>query len=141
MIQNSWANNYYENARYKRHFTPEQFNKHHRPLREAILSRPTVAVIIVTSTQDPDLIIGYCIVEKPKDFEAVILHFIYIKKDFRTLGIAKELVSRVTKPERSVFYTHKTGIVQTIFTGSNKQIRNYQTLDKYKSWHFMPHMI
>lgn len=56
-------------------------------------------VLIACPEDDPDTIVGYLI------YVHEILHYIYIKRDFRMMGIANELVkSSGLKDE--IFFTH-----------------------------------
>lgn len=104
-IQNSWAQSYYGGDGFKEHINPLEFNTYHRPFREEFLKRPTAAVIICCSKEDPDLIIGWIALEKKKT--GIYMHYIYVKHTFQREGIGKELFNHV-KDIRPVYMTHLT---------------------------------
>lgn len=54
---------------------------------KALLARPDSAVKLAALSDDPDVVLGWALVEPDK------LHFVYVKKDYRRIGIAKSLVS------------------------------------------------
>ena len=127
-IQSSWGNSYYEGVNGHKLLEGQDFHKHHRPIREAILNKPNIAIIVCASTEDPDLIIGYIIVEKPESSDYSVLHYVYVKQAFKRQGIARELFKRsITK--KPVMYTHETITAGRVFT--KFKVKNRECLDRY----------
>lgn len=62
--------------------------------------------IIMCDSEDPDLIYGFAIHEKLKDYD--VLHYIYVRKDFRTKGIAHKMLDSIKSDNRSVAMSHLT---------------------------------
>jgi len=101
----------------------------HEPCLKAILA--TSDTMCVVDHQDPDHILGY-IVYKDYGFFTVI-HWIYIKQQFRDFGMAKYLLACV-EPKKIVFTTHETTESQKFF---NKQkIRTFYVPHlRHGEWH------
>lgn len=130
-IQSSWGSSYYTGAGYQKFVSPEIFHLFHRPLREHYLSRPTAAVIVCVSKDDPSLIVGWIAVEKPKDGFNMILHYLYVKQDFRKAKIASELIAKaIPKGSRAILTTHVTDVASKILVRS-----------KYRDYEFTPHLV
>lgn len=134
-LHSSWGKSYYEGVNGHKLLSPEEFHIHHRPIREKILSRPNVAIIICASKEDLGHIIGYIIVEKPPQSRGLILHYIYVKQVFKREGIAHKLI-QMAITERPVLYTHSTIIAGKIV---NKfKARGREELERF--FH-APHLI
>lgn len=106
-IQSSWGSSYYKGQEFHLWMSPQTFHHYHRPIRDQILSRPTLAIIICCSKLDPDQIIGWIAVEAIPDVEQMIVHYLYVKKIYKGEGIAQDLFNRavITRP---VFFSHMT---------------------------------
>lgn len=67
------------------------------------------SVLIATPQDDIDLIVGYLI------FDDESLHYVYVKKDFRQMGIALSLIKSVEIENRfQLVYTHLSKYSQYI---------------------------
>lgn len=66
-----------------------EFYKNYRKVIERLLSRPETKVTISCLKEDPDVILGYSIT-RPS-----IIDWIFVKKAWRGLGIAKDLVAHI----------------------------------------------
>lgn len=133
-IQSSWGHSYYDGVNGNRFLNPQEFHNRHRPIRERILNKPNVAIIICCAKEAPSLIIGYAILEKPSGTQAIILHYLYVKQAFKTEKIAVDLILQIK--DRPVLYTHST-------IKANK-IMNRFKLEKRKELErflFAPHLI
>lgn len=129
-IQSSWGSSYIEGNSYQDWLTPSEFHQFHRPIREAFFLRNSTAVILCVSKDDPDLILGWVAVEKPRTSKGLVLHYIYIKGAFQGQGISKELLNRAL-PTGPIFYTHLTQKAQKIM-----QKKSNETKDFY----YIPHV-
>ena len=62
-------------------------NLYHKHV-ESILSRPGVIVLIACLKDDPDVILGFSIVD------GTTLHFVFVKPAWRKIGLANDLVPK-----------------------------------------------
>lgn len=134
-IQSSWGNSYYEGVNGHKLILAEEFHAHHRPIRDRILNKPNIAIIVCASKEDPSLIIGYSIVEKPPQSRGLILHYLYVKQAFKKEKIASHLLEMSCK-DRPVLFTHSTIIAGKIM--SKLKAKGRQDLDRFL---FTPHLI
>lgn len=81
------------------------FMKHYHNVIESLLSLPTTKVKIACLRDDPEVILGYVVVNQ----DDTVLHFCFIKKAWRAIGIARSLVSPSTKT-----VTHLTKLGQIL---------------------------
>lgn len=134
-IQSSWGTSYHDGVNGHKLITPEEFHSYHRPIREKILNKPNIAVIVCASKDDNDLIIGYSIVEKPKESHGVLLHYLYVKQAFKGQQIATELLAKSIS-EKPVLYTHST-------IAAGRIIYKYKLKGKeeFERFLFCPHLI
>lgn len=85
-----------------------------RRLIEYVIKSPKTATLVACLSTAPDVIVGYSVAEQ-KD-EQAILHWVFVKKDWRKLGIARALVypetthvthltklGRIIKPARWIY--------------------------------------
>lgn len=84
----TWLRAYKHASSFARHIERPTFFKYHQAVIRRILDRGA-AVTICTPGDDRDVILGYSITEPG------ILHFVYVKKPFRRLGIASSLIAEV----------------------------------------------
>lgn len=130
-IQRSWGKSYFDGCGYDEFLRAQEFDFHHRPLRDRILACPRVAIIVCASRADQDTIVGYIIVEMPRKTNATILHYLYVKKDFWGMGIANELIDSAIKSD-IILMTHVT----------EKAARIMQKKDqKYRNFYLIPHLV
>ncbi len=64
----------------------DTFMKGYHAHVETLLSRPQVFVRIACLVADPDVILGFSIIEQDK------LHYVFVKPQWRKIGLAKDLV-------------------------------------------------
>lgn len=129
-IQNSWGSSYYKGANYSKYLSPEEFHKSHRPIRESLFKKPNIAIVLAVAEKDSSLILGWVAVEKPAKSPVTILHYIYVKQAFKDLGIASELLHKVTN-HNSVLYTHLTDKAERLM---------HKKRQKYFNYHYCPHL-
>lgn len=122
-IQNSWGSSYYKGAEFNDVMSPREFNAQHRPIREEILSRPNAAVIIACSKEDEDLILGWILIEKPK--EGLMLHYLYVKEAFKGEGVSTELLKKALI-EKPILVTHMTDRARKIIRKKKEQFKDYR---------------
>lgn len=69
----------------------DTFMKFYHLHLEHIFSRPNVTIGIACLVEDPDVILGFSV------FEPEILHFVFVKPDWRKIGLATDLVPKSIK--------------------------------------------
>lgn len=130
-IMSSWGHSYYKGYTYQFMLSPKDFHLFHRPIRENIMKRPTVATIVCVAKIDPDLIIGWVAVEKPVDYAGIIIHYLYVKEAFKGRGIASELYKSICPSVGPVFHSHITERADRIIQGH----------ERFKRCAYVPHCI
>lgn len=75
---------------------------------EAIIAKPTTFVKIACLKEDPSVILGYSVYEKDR------LHWVHVKKAWRNIGLAKDLV-----PQDIKVVSHLTDVGKIIFLKKN----------------------
>lgn len=89
-------------------------NYHH--VIEALLKKPTTRIRVACLVEDKDVILGYCV------FSAGTVHYSFVKKAWRNIGIAKSLLPMDIK---QVTHLTKVGL----------------DITKKKGWDFNPFAI
>lgn len=93
------------------------FKTYHRVL-EQILSSPNETIKIACLKDDPDVILGYCVFKRER------LDWLFVKKAWRGIGIAKQLI-----PSDIKVVTHITTVGRSILNKSPHIIFNPFSLD------------
>jgi len=100
-IFSCWLRNYRHSSQFARKISNTVYYKYHHKVIERIIGRGA-QVRIAHQVGEPDIILGFACMES---FENTpVLHFIYVKKAFRGLGIAKKLVWEL----ENLQFTHLT---------------------------------
>ena len=88
-ILNSWLTSYSKLSHFAKGIPSRYFFHHHHTLLAAILSH--AECLVAVDQEDPNLYYGW-IVFDPKTDPACV-HYCYVKKNFRKLGIGTELLA------------------------------------------------
>lgn len=97
LIYSSWLRPlYYDNDAFQA-INSESYFKKYPIVINRILSLPDIAIRVACLRDDPNVIIGYSVLEPEK------LHWVYVKKAWRQLGICKKLI-----PKGTAIHTHTT---------------------------------
>lgn len=123
LIQNSWGASYYKGSDYTDFISPKEFNKQHRPIREEILKRPNIAIIIACNKLDENQILGWILVEKPES-KGLIFHYLYVKEAFKGEGVSRELLKKAL-PEKPIQVSHMTDKARKIIRKKNQFFKDY----------------
>lgn len=123
-VYSSWLQSYRSSAFARPIPTHTYFDRHHAVL-ERILARPTTRIVVATPEDAPAVILGWAVTEgllrgSARDGAAgpvlitpttstPTLHYVYVKEQFRKLGIARQLVTRLG---RRFAVTHRTAVVE-----------------------------
>ncbi len=84
------------------------FYKKYRKIIDGILQKPETFVNIACLKEDPDVILGYAIMEENREV-GLILHWVFTRPVWRNLGIAKLML-----PKDILICTHMTGIGKSL---------------------------
>jgi ribosomal protein S18 acetylase RimI-like enzyme len=90
---------------FARKISNDVFYKYHHAFLEACLQRPGSKVMVAHPKGEPDVILGYVLTEKRAGGEDVI-HFSYVKKSFRQMGVARALWATLENKKYTI--THYT---------------------------------
>jgi hypothetical protein len=75
-------------------------------LIESLLARPGVSVGVICLDESPEVILGWIC------HEFGIVHYLYVKSEFRRLGLANKMLQDRKLTDDGVAYTHHTPAVQ-----------------------------
>jgi hypothetical protein len=87
---------YFGNNWIKNNIEPQTYFDYYDEVIKLILLRPTTEIRLSVMADDPDVILGYSVVERD------CLHWIFVKESWRKMGIAKSLVPSGIKSVSSV---------------------------------------
>jgi hypothetical protein len=93
-------------SNFARKISNEVFYKYHHMFIEGCLLRPGSRVMIAHPKGESEVILGYLLSEKREDGEDVV-HYTYVKKSFRQMGVARALWATLSK-ENKYTITHYT---------------------------------
>lgn len=106
-IYSSWLLSLWGGNEWFRYIDKNIFFKKYHDVIESILNRPKLKLSIACLIEDPEIILGFSAIELGT------LHYVFVKKDWREIGIARELVpdfktvSHLTKIGLGFFKSHK----------------------------------
>lgn len=128
-IQSSWGHSYYKGSDFSDYMSPTTFHYHHRPIRERILSKDNVAIIVCVANTNENQIIGWICVETLHDTKQLIVHYVYVKELYKGEGIANDLFNRAVT-SRPVFVSHLTDKALRILSKKSRD-----------DFYYAPHLI
>lgn len=103
-IYATWLRGLYHGNSWFREIDPgAYFKTYHSVLEFILFKRKDVKCSVAVLKEDPNIILGYCVTEP------TILHWIFVKKPWRKMGIAKALL-----PEDIKTVTHLTKVGKAI---------------------------
>lgn len=107
-ILTTWMRGLYEGndlfAKIKKRIFYENYEK----IIKYLLSHPSAVIQVASLVEDPDVILGYAVMERISATKEHRLHWLYVKHLWRRIGIAKDLV----KPFNIKTVTHLTKMVE-----------------------------
>jgi len=83
---------YYGGGGFFRKIPKTIFMESYKEVIDKVLTSPTVIVNIACLKEDKDVIVGYSVSRKAADI--TVLDFVYVKKDWRGIGIARDLLPK-----------------------------------------------
>ena len=122
LVYATWLRSYQAASPHTKHIPREvYFREHHKVLDRIFARAPTVK--LATMPDDPNVVFGWAVIEPgiPEYNQADVVHYVYVKPDFRGYGIARALLAHV---ERPFTYTHWTWVVRDLDKHLEKCIFN-----------------
>lgn len=107
-VYSTWIKSYRSSGAVRGIPTP-LYNRGQRARIARILKNHDTLVTVVAPQEEPELILGYLVQGQPN-----ILHYIYVKKNYRNAGIARILLepyASLLEDKQPLFYTHKSSQV------------------------------
>lgn len=96
----TWIKSFADSA-FARPIPKPIYNLSQRSRIEKILDKPETYCLVASDKESPELIYGWLVGEAPN-----IVHYIYVKRDYRQQGICKKLLEHLDTSE-PILYTHK----------------------------------
>lgn len=96
-ILSTWLKGYQGGLKWFRKTPRKTFHDNYKKVIEALMQARTIKVACLK--EDPDVIVGYCV------YRGDLVDWVYIKEDWRKIGIAKDLL-----PENFKAVSHLTNI-------------------------------
>ncbi len=110
-ILSKWLKNYKFSSRFTKKIKADIFYKWHHMIVQNILGRNTANVLIANPIDEPDVNLGFICYEKG---DAKVLHYVFVKPEFRNFGIGKRLYHVAMGDNSTAFFTHWTYPVDTL---------------------------
>lgn len=83
------------------------FAKLYVPVVHHVLDNPDVTTLVACHSSAPSVVLGFIVTES--GFTRPVLHFLFVKPDYRGNGIAKALLAAANlNPKEPFFYTYET---------------------------------
>ena len=130
-VRDSWTKTAYQYSDLKYIVPFDVFASFHKRAVGKILDSPETALIIAGAEGDPDLLLGWICVEKPKKLKGSIVHFLYVKELFRTEGVATQMLNQLNL---------ETPILFTAMTRKSSKIL-VKHKEYFKRWYFEPSLV
>lgn len=101
----TWLRSYQRYSPVTNRIPKSIFFKFHQTLIKRILNNVDVDIAVAADKEDPRVILGYAVGHP----EGGILHWVYVKKNFRSAGVAERLIeSRGYLAHQALYCTHYT---------------------------------
>lgn len=104
-IYANWLRHYKNRSYFAKRIRNSVFYKWHHLVLEKILDRSSTKILIAHPPEEAELILGFMVYEDQPD--GSVIHFVYIKPQFKRMGIAKKLFASADLKE-SQYFTHWT---------------------------------
>ena len=106
-LLSTWLNHYKEHSYFALRIKRRIFFERHHQVISNILSRPGTEVLVVHSTEDPEVNFGFLVSEVQADHEHVI-HFAFVQKKLRRLGLCRKMMREMQLDWDACLFTHWT---------------------------------
>lgn len=101
-VLNSWLKGLRKDVNYFRSIPPKiYFELYEESIRDVL---KTSDCLVATPKDEPNLILGYLVSEERSD-KYLVLHYVYVKSNFRNLGLANYMIETMARG-RDLIGTH-----------------------------------
>jgi GNAT superfamily N-acetyltransferase len=107
----TWLRNYKHSSQFARKIKNATFFKWHHLVIERIFERPGTQVLVATPQGESEPILGYAVLEQQ---DCPVVHYVYVKDDWRKMGIATKLVAASRLPLEKAVFTHYTSALDEL---------------------------
>jgi GNAT superfamily N-acetyltransferase len=114
-IMNSWLNGLKQGCEYFRLIDKDPYFDIYGKILSQIIEKPATYIKIACLKEDPSIIVGYSVTELRPGM--LILHWVYVKPDWRDNGLARKLI-----PENITHATHLTKTGRALLK-KNEQVK------------------
>jgi len=115
-IYANWLCHFFEQSYFAIRITDKIYFEGHRGVIDKLLQKSQT--LMAVDEQDEDVIVGFMVYELSTE---PVIHYIFIKEDFRKIGIGKKLLAKVT--DGTFSFTHWSYDVDKIEKKSTYQKR------------------
>lgn len=118
----TWLRSYKHGSSFAKRITYPIFYYQHEPIAKKLIGRSTT--IIAHLADDPEIILGYMVFELNKHGERPIIHYLFTKKDWRNMGIARKLLKESGLNIDQCQFSHWTYPIDDYFSKHQSMIYN-----------------
>lgn len=93
-IYSTWLKHYKYSSEFAMRIPAHTFYEMHKQIIERIINRKSTQIKIASLKEDKEIIVGYLVTETYKA-PSPLLHWIYTKRTFRNMGIARHMLDTV----------------------------------------------
>ena len=104
LVYATWLRSYEAWSLAAKHIPRDVFFAEHHKVIDRVLGRGA-SVRVAALPDEPDVILGWAVTEGP------VVHYVYVKPDFRRYGLAKALLAHVQRP---FTYSHSTYVTRDV---------------------------
>ncbi len=124
-IYNSWLKSHRSSPECK-FLDNDTYYNNHKLIIQKILSREGTNIILACNPEDEDQIYGWLVEETyqlPSSSSTRVIHYIYVKYNFRRMGIGRMLFEKnPTPPMEPIPCTHQSHLWSVLKSKTNNQI-------------------
>jgi GNAT superfamily N-acetyltransferase len=113
-VYSSWLRSYKHSSYWAKRIRHNVFFAGHQAMLNYLFAKPTFQCAVACSPEDPTQIFGYLAYEKATEGAQPIVHFVFVKDDFRKMGVARKLFEAAGITPPSLTFTHWTYTVDAL---------------------------
>lgn len=110
LVIDSWYRSYFKSRDGRSYPQVEQFYEDYQPIVRALVERSTVYVAALKA--EDDAVAGWAALE------GGVLHYVFVKRRWRELGVARWLMTRLGLTDGPVVHTHQTNMCRFAWENS-----------------------
>jgi GNAT superfamily N-acetyltransferase len=133
LLFSSWLKSNLANVAYKQ-MPPETYWYQHHRIIESYMDDATTAWVIAHAPDDPRFIYGWIcgqVARRPDESVSPVVHFVYVKQDFRRLGVASQLLKLMGVNQHvAAITTHRTARGDQLL----ESMKAVQLYNPYLAW-------